>query len=159
VRYEVSDTIGQKVDAEIVITYLPESTDDVSTGHKPGTPVTVDILGNDRGDFDPSTARFIDPASGARVTRLTVPGEGVWTVDPATGAATFTPQSGFMGDPTPVQYEVSDLRGNPTVSLITIRYIPSLASTGADVAAPLAAALLALLLGAAAMVIARRRRA
>lgn len=159
VRYEVTDTIGQKADAEIVITYLPESTDDVSTGHTPGTPVTVDILGNDRGDFDPSTARLIDPSTGDRVTRLTVPGEGVWTVDPVTGAATFTPQNGFMGDPTPVRYEVSDLRGNPTVSLITIRYLPSLASTGADVVAPFAGALLALLLGAAAIVIARRRRA
>ena len=160
VRYEATDAIGQHATAELVVTYLPESDDDVSTGNAPGTAVTVDILGNDRGVFDPATARIIDPTSSARVTRLVVAGEGVWTVDTATGAVTFTPEPGFTGDPTPVQYEVSDLRGNPTVSLVTIRYLPAaLASTGADVTWSLVGGMLALLAGIGALVIARRRTA
>ena len=32
---------------------------------------------------------------------LTVPGEGEWSVDPVTGAITFTPEPDYNGSPTP----------------------------------------------------------
>lgn len=147
VEYEVEDVIGQTTVAEIVVTYLPESSDDISTGNRPGTAVTVDILGNDYGVFDPSTARLVDPKTGDRVTTLTVAGQGTWTVDPTTGAVTFTPAAGFTGDPTPVEYEVEDLNGNLTSSLVVIRYLPpALASSGADLT-PLAGGLAMLVVG------------
>ena len=43
---------------------------------------------------------------------LTVPGEGVWTVDATTGEITFTPDAGFAGDPTAAPYTVADNDGN-----------------------------------------------
>jgi len=50
-------------------------------------------------------------------------GEGVWVVDPATGDVTFTPDSGFLGDPTPVQYTVSDSTGlTSNIATLTITY-------------------------------------
>lgn len=157
VDYEVTDTLGQLASAEVVVTYLPESDDDVSTGNQPGTAVTVDILGNDRGSFDPASARVVDPATGDLVLRLVVPGEGVWTVDPVTAAVTFTPESGFGKDPTPVTYQITDLNGNDTRSLVTIRYLPpTLPSTGADVTPALAGTLL-LLLGLGGLLWSRRR--
>lgn len=41
-----------------------------------------------------------------------VPGEGTWTVDLTTGSITFTPELGFTGNPTPIQYTLKDLNGN-----------------------------------------------
>jgi len=62
--------------------------------------------------MDPTTVKIIDPTTGNPVTTLTVPNEGVWTVDPTTGKITFTPEAGFTGDPTPITYVVSDRAGN-----------------------------------------------
>jgi CshA-type fibril repeat protein len=47
------------------------------------------------------------------VTTLTVPGEGVWSVDATTGTITFIPELGFTGDPTPITYISTDASGNP----------------------------------------------
>ncbi|MCS4536511.1 hypothetical protein NXS99_09135, partial [Corynebacterium sp. HS2168-gen11] len=61
-------------------------------------------------EIDPATVKFADAdqPAGATVSEdgrtLTVPNEGTWTVDPATGAMTFTPLDSFAGDPTPVKY-------------------------------------------------------
>ena len=63
----------------------------------------------------------------ARVSTLTVPGEGAWTVNPTTGALTFTPQAGFEGDPTPVDYEVTDTTGDTVAATVTVTYVPAAA--------------------------------
>jgi len=55
---------------------------------------------------------------------LTVPNEGVWSVDPATGAITFTPNDGFIGDPTAISYTVEDTQGNETGSDVEVNYPP-----------------------------------
>ena len=101
--------------------------------------MTVDVLAND-GDVDPTTVMIIDPATGDPVTTLTVPGEGVWTVDPATGALTFTPEDGLTGDPTPVDYQVTNVLGVVVQATATITYAdpvttpstPVLALTGVE---------------------------
>ena len=55
--------------------------------------------------------------------KLVVPGEGVWTVDPQSGKITFTPEAGFTGDPTPIQYQIRDKYHNiSNVSRVVIRY-------------------------------------
>ena len=64
-------------------------------------------------------------AGGDRVTTLSVPGEVVWTVNPTTGALTFTPQDGFEGDPTPVDYEVTDTTGDTVGATVTVTYVPA----------------------------------
>jgi len=161
IDYEVTDTTGDTVEATVTVTYLPEATNDVSTGNTPGSPVTVDPIGNDTGIFDPTSVVLIDPA-GARVTTLLVPGEGTWTVNTTTGAITFTPASGFDGDPTPVEYEITDTNGNITSALVTITYLQPAAGglvvTGADVELPLIAAGSLLLVGLGLVVAASRRR-
>ncbi|NLF70791.1 MAG: tandem-95 repeat protein, partial [Candidatus Anammoximicrobium sp.] len=122
--------------ATITIDYVPISAADTSSGNTTGTPVTVDVLGNDTtGDTaDPLTVEIVDPPAGSTLSldgkTLTVPGEGVWTVDPATGEITFTPEAGFTEDPTPISYTVEDHEGNTSdPALVTVSYdqLPPLA--------------------------------
>lgn len=163
VSYRVSDSYGLTDTATVTISYLPRASDDTSSGNTPHSTVTVDVIGNDRGSLDPASVVLVDPVSGARVTTFTVIGEGEWTVDPATGAITFTPESGFVGDPTPVTYEVTDSLGRVTSALVAVEYsaLPppaSLAVTGADPAAALATVAAMLAGGAALLWTTRRRR-
>uniref|UniRef100_UPI00232CEE02 T9SS type B sorting domain-containing protein n=1 Tax=Olleya namhaensis TaxID=1144750 RepID=UPI00232CEE02 len=122
IEYTVSDDEGNVSDsAEIVLTFTPElpiAVDDAVVGVT-GTPTVVDVLANDSdsdGTLDPTTVAIIDPATGLPVTTLIVPGEGEWVVDPITGQITFTPESGFTGDPTPITYTVDDNDGNTSAS-------------------------------------------
>jgi len=90
-----------------------------------GDTVTIDVLANDTSDvaFDKSTLKIIDPETNATVTELVVEGEGTWKVDPNTGEITFTPEAGFVGDPTPISYQVSDIDGNVSnPATVTINY-------------------------------------
>ncbi|TFC54744.1 MULTISPECIES: tandem-95 repeat protein [unclassified Cryobacterium] len=137
ITYEVSDTAGNTTTANVTITFVPESANDKSVGNPQGAPVTVDVIGNDSGDLDPATVRIID-GRGDPVTKLVVTGEGTWTVNPATGAITFTPQAGFTGNPTPVTYEVSDTAGNTTTAIVTITYAPATVVVVPPVATPVA---------------------
>ncbi|MCK4442176.1 MAG: hypothetical protein KAU90_09210, partial [Sulfurovaceae bacterium] len=84
------------------------STEDNATGER-GQAVTLDVLGNDtdtENDILPTTVKIMDGTN--PVTELVVPNEGTWSVDPITGAITFTPLSTFIGDPTPIMYTVTD---------------------------------------------------
>jgi LruC domain-containing protein len=93
---------------ELISIETPTANDDSETG-TPGQPVEVDVLDNDEaGDapIDPSTVQISgtnNPGSS-----LIVPGEGVWSVNTTTGAITFTPEDGFVGSPTPIEYFVKD---------------------------------------------------
>ncbi len=85
------------------------------------TVVTIPVLANDSfGDTpDGSTLRFVSNNG----QTLVVPGEGTWSIDPATYAVSFTPLSTFTGDPTPQSYVVRDFDGNLSNStLITVNY-------------------------------------
>jgi uncharacterized repeat protein (TIGR01451 family) len=138
-RYEVTDAAGGRTGARLVVTFVPQAADDVDEGNVRGTAVTVDVVGNDRGALDPTTVRLLDGA-GRPVTSLTVPGEGTWTVDPATGAITFTPAAGFAGDPTPVRYRVADVEGNPTEATVRVTYVdPAVAPAPTPAPTPSAA--------------------
>ena len=122
IDYTVDTIEGETVGSTVEVTYAPEAAPDESHGNAVGTPVTVDPLANDSGDFDPTTVMIIDPATGLPVASLVVPGEGTWDVDPVTGAITFTPEPGFLGDPTPIGYSVDDVSGNTVESTVTITY-------------------------------------
>ncbi|MBW1639964.1 tandem-95 repeat protein [Microbacterium resistens] len=124
IAYTVSDTDGNETGANVVVTYLPVANDDESRGNEPGTPVTVNVLENDSEDLDPSTLNITDPATGQPTKRLTVPGEGVWTVNDD-GTITFTPEDGFVGDPTPIGYTVEDADGNETGANVVVTYLPA----------------------------------
>ncbi|WP_353718691.1 Ig-like domain-containing protein [Dyadobacter sp. 676] len=73
----------------------------------------IDVLANDlAGDaaIVPSSVRLIEPGTLARVTSLSVPGQGSYQVDPVTGAVTFTPVEGFVGSAS-LSYVVADADG------------------------------------------------
>jgi len=96
-----------------------------------GNEIVVDVLGNDsdpENDMDPTTVKIIDP-TGTPVTELVVPNEGTWTVDPATGAITFTPEAGFIESPTPIKYVVNDTTGN-TSTPVSVNITMKLDSDG-----------------------------
>ena len=51
---------------------------------------------------------------------LSVPGEGEYVIDPNTGETTFTPETGFSGSPTTVDYQVTDDSGATDSGTISI---------------------------------------
>jgi CshA-type fibril repeat protein len=186
VKYTVADSAGTTATATVTIAYTPAAANDVSRGNTAGKPVTVDVVGNDSANLDPTSVHLID-SNGDPVTTLVVDGEGTWTVDPVTGAITFTPEDGFTGNPTPVQYTATDALGDTVTATVTVTYLPvaatpaptadptapaspaaapapakpaggELAFTGADVLWPSLGGLGALILGAALMIMRRGRR-
>ncbi|MFJ3959308.1 Ig-like domain-containing protein, partial [Arthrobacter sp. NPDC090010] len=188
IAYVVKDKAGNETGANVHVTYLqpvpPAASNDESRDNKPGTAVTVPVLDNDQGNLDPSTVKIIDPSTGNPVDKLVVPGEGVWTVDPKTGKITFTPEKGFTGNPTPIDYLVKDIDGNEVRAQVTITYLATepttpapepgnpgqpgnpgnpapgddLANTGANVGLGTALTGAFLVLGGAALMILRKRR-
>ncbi|KGO06616.1 VCBS domain-containing protein, partial [Dokdonia donghaensis] len=127
--YTIDDNAGNTSNqATVTIDYVPVATADEVSGIMPGDPVVIDVLTNDvDGDLvDPTTVMIIDPANpGVPVTSLVEPGVGVWSVDPVSGAITFTPCSAagvpdasctglFEGSPMDISYTVFDDEGNET---------------------------------------------
>jgi len=77
--------------------------------------VTIDILDGDTdldGTIDPTSVLLEDPANPGVFdqTSITIPGEGVYAVDPVTGEVTFEPEPNFNGPATPINYSVADGR-------------------------------------------------
>ena len=124
--YNLIDKATGSADTALnIIDYVPVSVND--TANFAGSPVTVNVTGNDTGGdtIDPTTVTLVDPANPTvPATSVTVPGEGTWTVNPTTGAVTFTPEPGFVGSPTPIDYKVKDDEGNETTSKIILTAAP-----------------------------------
>lgn len=90
----------------------PVAVDDDGGINQVGTAVTLATPGNDQpatAPLDPTSVWIVGTAGPN--TALTVPGEGVWSVNPATGEITFTPEAGFAGNPTPIHYTIADTLG------------------------------------------------
>ncbi len=99
-----------------IVDVLPVATDDTATYALAET-VEIPVLLNDTtGDeVIPTTVSLvggIDTDSNTTLDELTIPGEGVWTVNALTGVVTFTPNSSFQNNPTPIKYTVEDLEEN-----------------------------------------------
>jgi len=140
IKYTVKDKQGNISNTATITIDYPQvinTSDDYQTGEL-GESVTVEILDNDRGDngLDPETVN-LDPTSvsgrgedtdnDGDIDKVTVEGEGVWTVDAASGAITFTPNSNFLGDPTPIKYTVKDSVGiTSTPATVSIDYPQSI---------------------------------
>ncbi len=115
ITYTVSDINGLVSNqALITVDYpqtAPSAIDDEKLDQSLGQPVILATVANDtdpENNLDPSSVKLIDPQTGQRVTALEIDGEGVWSVDPVNGDITFTPDAGFITDPTVQQYVVSD---------------------------------------------------
>ncbi|WP_170222656.1 Ig-like domain-containing protein [Rarobacter faecitabidus] len=190
ITYTVTDGNGLTDSGTLtVLTFTPPVAKDQSKTTEPSTPVTFDPIANliTPGSNPTLTVQFIDPATGNPTTDLsvTVPGEGVWSIDPATGKVTFTPEDGFTGKAT-IGYRVTDGNtlfdeANLTVTVTDSKDESSeddgddtedtddtdsgsgnngddqLPTTGADITAGLVGATGMLLLGAGLVIITRRR--
>src|SRR5690606_1978654 len=121
----------------------PTANDDGVNNQIPGSPATVsNILSNDNdpngGTLSADSITLILP-SGATdpvydadgdLTGFTVPNEGTWVLNPD-GSVTFTPESGFTGDPTPITYTVTDNAGLVSnVATITVDYATAASISG-----------------------------
>ena len=106
----------------------PIAVDDKESA-SPGETVTIDVLKNDSDpdgvtNIDVNSVRLLD-AAGRPVATLKVPGEGEWNVT-FNGHVTFKPEAGFTGNPTPVQYTISDAEGHTSKpAKITLTYDPT----------------------------------
>nr|WP_244773261.1 VCBS domain-containing protein [Alysiella crassa]UOP07065.1 VCBS domain-containing protein [Alysiella crassa] len=111
----------------------PEPTSPVSTNadEKAGTfneltksnnPVTQNIMGNDKG-IDVNSLRLIDPVSGTHTYKVIVPGQGVWELKAGTDEVTFTPEKGFLANPTPINYYAVGTNGSSIESTpVSVQY-------------------------------------
>lgn len=109
----------------------PVADDDISAGNIIGEDVSIDILDGDRlGDGSAVFASdvnvtLIAPEGGMLNPdgSVTVPGEGTWTYDTATGTVTFSPESDFVGQPTPIGYLLTELTtGLTDTASVTVTY-------------------------------------
>ncbi|WP_350350783.1 tandem-95 repeat protein [Microbacterium sp. A8/3-1] len=135
--YRVTDENGQQATATVSVTVRPGPTANPDNASTPqNVDVSFPVVGNDvpgtaadgsAGTFDPDSLRFsVTPglpvgsavSGGGRV--LTVPGEGVYTFDPATRDVTFDPEPQFTGTATPVTYTVEDSFGNAASTTVTV---------------------------------------
>jgi CshA-type fibril repeat protein len=139
--YRISDENGQQSTANVSVTVRPGpfATPDTATTAQ-NVDVSFPILRNDvsgtaadgsAGTFDPDSLRFTvtaDLPDGSAVTAggrvLTVPGEGIYTFDPATEEVTFDPVPRFAGTATPIAYAVTDEFGNDASTTITVTVTP-----------------------------------
>jgi len=87
----------------------------------PETSIDLAVLDNDDPGADPGSVTFSAQPAGtvsAGGSVLTVPDEGVFTVQPD-GSIRFDPESGFFGRTTPVRYEV-DVAGSTAAAEIQV---------------------------------------
>lgn len=161
VDYRVTDRYGQTGDG----TYAPAVVPPAPPAAPAETSTGVGTTPQRAGVTVPTggSVTLLD-TDGDPATSVTIPGQGTYTVDPATGTLTFTPAPGFTGTVAPVTYRVTDAYGQSTDGSYTATVaappappVPGLPVTGGD---PTGLVLLAagLLLGGAALVLAARRR-
>lgn len=109
----------------------PTANDDSGSG-MPGDPVTIDVLDNDiegDGAIIPSTVQIAGTDGPGE--SLVVPNEGTWSVNTSNGFITFTPDDGFIGSPTPIQYFVRD-DNNYASNLATVTVTYPVGPTAVD---------------------------
>ena len=102
----------------------PRAEDDSATTPA-GTPVTLDPPGNDKEGGFPLRASSLllcgagETAPTCTRTTVTIPGQGTFSVNTATGQVTFVPVAGFVGVAT-VPYRILDWNGDVADALITV---------------------------------------
>jgi uncharacterized repeat protein (TIGR01451 family) len=123
--YRICDTTGLCSEATVTVT-VPVTTnpppvanpDAIATN--PNTPVTINVLGNDSGNLNPSTLRIVTPPANGRVV-----------INPD-GTVTFIPNPGFTNGTDSFTYQICDTAGNCTEGRVTVR-IPQPSPNQAEV--------------------------
>ncbi|RUM75360.1 MAG: hypothetical protein DSZ12_03815, partial [Sulfurovum sp.] len=115
---------------DITVTQLPIQLFKIFDTHASASSkakVNIDVLENAKQgffDINISTLRIIDPTNAEQTLKLVVDGEGTWNVDIHTGHIYFTPKEGYIGDPTPIEYIVTNTQGTSASAFIYIEYPP-----------------------------------
>lgn len=116
-----------------------------------GTPVTIDVLARHfdlGGTLLPGSVVITTSQEGMELgadgKSLVVRGVGVWSVNSATGAITFTPDASFLGKPMPISYRVSNHLGAETSSTLWVEVLGNAAHGAGTSANPAPAATVAL---------------
>lgn len=114
--------------AQLIITYdcNPVTNNDTEK-MTVGTPVTIDILENDKLSDGATpqashvTVTLKNPFNAVDAgTTITVEGEGMWTYSESDGKLTFTPDAGFTGVPTPITYTFEEKTSGKTSTAATV---------------------------------------
>lgn len=114
--FDTGNTAGARLSVQYAVSPPVTRGDQLRTA--PGHAVSVDLLANDTpgrasDPLDPASVRLFSPDAVDPVAeghRIAVPGQGVYTVG-SDGVVTFTPEKGFVGRATPVEYLVTDSAG------------------------------------------------
>ena len=87
----------------------------------PQTQTPTFELSNDK-TAEITSKKLVDPATGQPTdeTTVTVAGEGTYTIDPTTGAVTFTPEKDFVGTATGVTVQATATITNANGKTATI---------------------------------------
>ncbi|MBL4761455.1 MAG: tandem-95 repeat protein, partial [Gammaproteobacteria bacterium] len=133
--FTLTDSLGNTSSASFAITVIPQNDAPVSVNDSSSTdedtPVAIDVLANDS-DVDDG----LNPAS---VTIISAATNGSTTIDTATGAVTYTPNSNFNGTDN-LSYTVQDMAGSTTLAssvVITVNAVndaPTLVDDSASTA-------------------------
>ncbi|SDE89141.1 Por secretion system C-terminal sorting domain-containing protein [Dyadobacter soli] len=131
ITYTITD-VENRVSAPAIVTAnfasKPVANDDASNNNIVGIPVTILILDNDLGTnglpvVPLSVNVDFDPVLPGAQQLLLVPGEGIWNYTPL-GQLIFSPEFGFIGDPTPIVYTLTDLfTSQSDEATVTIDYL------------------------------------
>jgi CshA-type fibril repeat protein len=142
VTYRVIDSLGLTATAVLTPTVYDRPTVAAKTvTDLVNTPQTYAALVGDTFqtgyDNTASSVRLCDPsvpdvAPNCSVTALTVTGEGVYSVDTATGIITFTPDTGYTGTAQSVTYSVTDGLGQKASNTISPVVVPLPTPTAVD---------------------------
>src|SRR5699024_4652737 len=115
----------------------PKANDDNVDVETPGGKATIpDILGNDEEGsckILPQTIILISSDGTQKGVKIVVSGQGTWSVDQQ-GNVTFVPEEGFLDDPDPITYTVSDACGgvsNEATLSVDYNQVPPVANDDA----------------------------
>ena len=126
VAYRLTDSQGQNANSIYTATVAapggPSAIDQTSTG------VGVDLQSVTPSVPTGGSITLLD--GGVPNARYTVPGQGIYTLDPDTGRITFTPVLGYAGTVSPVSFRLTDAYGQ----VDDATYIPTVTAPAAPVA-------------------------
>jgi len=96
------------------------SHNDIGIANGNADPIVIDVLGNDSGTLAGATVRLVN-SDGTFTDEIIVDGEGTWSIND-NNMIVFTPNSAFVGTPSPVEYVVRDVNaGVSNTSTLTIK--------------------------------------
>jgi len=122
------------IQAQCVVSNVPVLTNDYANGFTLGSSASINPLTNDDIDGNNTQAttsnatfRFEVPLGAYKEQwseKIVVPGEGAWVY--SNGTVTFTPESSFKGNPTPVTYRLTNSAIITShAATITLEYVPA----------------------------------